>query len=138
MLKLIFFNENKYTTFHKKYKFNQSEVWQILNQTKYNIPKIYKQNLNFELLKNLSLNILKPIYILHAKNLNFNLAKNLFLANLISGFNLIIFYEKTDKILAYKKFFKNAIFLPSTTSKNVKELLEDVYTGKIKFFESIL
>ncbi|MBR4407073.1 MAG: hypothetical protein IKT27_02040 [Clostridia bacterium] len=121
--KPLFSRQRKqYNHFHKNHKFTQSQVFEIVQKTKYNIPEFYSQKPDFDLLTKCGLDIHKSFYVEHAKNLDFSTLKSLYLAQKIHDFNCIIFYKNKKEIEAFKRFPIQANFLNhSQTQKHLKE-----------------
>lgn len=122
MHKLIFFNKNKYNIFHKKYKFSQIEVNDILSKIKNNLPYNLIQEINIEFLKQMHVKFNLPIYVEFAKNIDFNYAKNLLLAYYIFPYNLVICYDGTFNKNKLESFFNFAIFVNEKFDEEIKIL----------------
>lgn len=137
--RLVFFNKKQksYQDFHKKYKFSQNQIAIILHKLRYNMPQIFSNKPNLDILQNLGLNPRLPIYVENIQNLDFCDIKNLYLTQKIFDFNLIIFYKDISQIKAIKSYPINAKFLSAfDTDKTTKEtlFLLNINTKKIDAF----
>ena len=113
----------KYNHFHKKSKFSQYEVNEIVQKVKYNLPTFYYNIPQIDCIKTLGLDMSKSLYVEMFENLNFSYIKSLYLAQKIVDFNLVILH-KNDEIFRFNTYPIKANFIDfNTLSKQQKEAL---------------
>lgn len=116
--------QKSYNTFHKKNKFSQRDVEEILRKVKYGVPTFYSKEPDINSLKSLGVEISKSIYVERFENLDFSYVKSLYLAQKIVGFNLVIIFQKGEEVFRFRTYPIKAYFFQSDKlSKKQKEAL---------------